>query len=116
MSGLYHFKGTLTSVGEPLDWSWSKVMTGEATWSFSDLTGDTYIWNNSSSLSFSVDDPDIVYIVMGQEVMTSIAIECMNAGKHVFIEKPITTTINEVNELIELANKNKLFIFFAISS
>ena len=33
-----------------------------------------------------VVDPDVVYIVMGQEVMTSIAVECMNAGKHVFIE------------------------------
>ena len=62
-AGLYHFKGELTSVGEPLDWSWSKIVSADASWSFSDLTGDTYIWNNISSLSFSVDDPDIVYVV-----------------------------------------------------
>ena len=64
-AGLYHIKGTNNGVGEPMDWSWSYVMTGEATWSFSDMTGDTYIWNNLSSLSFSVENTDIVYIVTG---------------------------------------------------
>ena len=53
-----------------------------------------------------VVDPDIVYIVMGQEVMTSIAIECMNAGKHVFIEKPAGASPEESNQLLESAKSN----------
>ena len=46
-----------------------------------------------------VVDPDVVYIVMGQEVMTSIAVECMNAGKHVSCEKPAGACPAESNHL-----------------
>ena len=53
-----------------------------------------------------VVDPDVVYIVMGQEVMTSIAVECMNAGKHVFIEKPAGASPEESNQLLESAKSN----------
>lgn len=53
-----------------------------------------------------VVDPDVVYIVMGQEVMTSIAVECMNAGKHVFIEKPAGASAEESNQLLESAKSN----------
>ena len=61
-SGLYHFTADRDEIGNPDAWSWSFVMTGESTWSFSDLTPDTEIWNNSNSLSFSADDADIVYV------------------------------------------------------
>ena len=40
----------------------------------------------------------------------TIAIKVLNNNCHVFIEKPITQTIAEVDELINLAKKNKLFI------
>lgn len=53
-----------------------------------------------------VVDPDVVYIVMDQEVMTSIAVECMNAGKHVFIEKPAGASPEESNQLLESAKSN----------
>ena len=67
-SGIYHFtidKDYLDNPG-PVNtetgWNWSFVMTGNLTWGWADMTGETYIWNNHSSLSFSVDNPDIIYI------------------------------------------------------
>ena len=36
----------------------------------------------------------------------SIALECLNAGKHVFLEKPLSLTLVEADELVDLA-KNK---------
>jgi predicted dehydrogenase len=37
-----------------------------------------------------------------------VARECLMAGKHVFLEKPIAMTLEEADELIELKNRNKL--------
>jgi scyllo-inositol 2-dehydrogenase (NAD+) len=37
-----------------------------------------------------------------------MAKDCLNAGKHVFLEKPIAMTLSEADELIELAKKKKL--------
>ena len=37
-----------------------------------------------------------------------IAKECLNAGKHIFIEKPITATIPQAEELVNLANSLNL--------
>ena len=39
-----------------------------------------------------------------------IAKNILNKGKHVFIEKPIVSTIGQADSLIELADKNNLFI------
>ena len=64
-AGLYHFTADRDDLGNPDAWSWSFVMSGEQTWSFADMTGETYIWNNSSSLAFSADNPDVVYIATG---------------------------------------------------
>ena len=36
------------------------------------------------------------------------AVRFLNKKKHVFIEKPITSTIDQANELIEIKNNNKL--------
>jgi len=37
-----------------------------------------------------------------------LARDCLAAGKHVFLEKPIALTLEEADELIELKNKKKL--------
>ena len=55
-AGLYHFKGDrdclVNTTGDGAEcWTWAFAMRGDATWSFADLTGETYIWNNSSSLA-----------------------------------------------------------------
>ncbi len=37
-----------------------------------------------------------------------MARDCLKAGKHVFLEKPISLTLTEADELVELANDNNL--------
>src|SRR5215212_10208675 len=37
-----------------------------------------------------------------------IAKDCLNAGKHVFLEKPIAMTLQEADELINLSKSKKL--------
>jgi predicted dehydrogenase len=51
-------------------------------------------------------DPDAVYIIMGEELMASIAIDIMNAGKHVFIEKPAGASPEESQQLLDAAVSN----------
>jgi predicted dehydrogenase len=38
------------------------------------------------------------------------AMKCLNAGKHVIVEKPFTVTLSQANELIQLAEKNHLLL------
>ena len=56
------------------------------------------------------DDIDVVAVVTPDHWHTKICIEAMQAGKHVFCEKPLTLTLEE-NQLIRAACKkyNKVF-------
>ena len=49
---------------------------------------------------------DAVYVVMGETLVTPIAIDCMNAGKHVFIEKPPGANTGETQQLLDAAVAN----------
>ncbi|HXJ09506.1 MAG TPA: Gfo/Idh/MocA family oxidoreductase, partial [Burkholderiales bacterium] len=52
---------------------------------------------------------DLVYISATPESLHyPMARECLMAGKHVFLEKPIAVQLAEADELISLARKNKL--------
>ena len=62
-SGLYHFTADRDQLGVSADaWQWSFVMTGEYTWGFDDNSVTSYWSSNSSSLAFSVDDPEVIYV------------------------------------------------------
>lgn len=52
---------------------------------------------------------DAVYVIMGPGVMTKPAIDCMNAGKHVFIEKPAGANSDETAQLFDAAVANNVF-------
>jgi len=52
---------------------------------------------------------DAVYVIMGPGVMTRPAIDCMNAKKHVFIEKPAGANSGETQQLLEAAIANKVY-------
>ena len=58
-------------------------------------------------------DPDVVYVIMGETFVTPIAVECMNAGKHVFIEKPAGASPEESQQLLEAATANDVFCMIA---
>jgi predicted dehydrogenase len=55
-------------------------------------------------------DVDAVTIVVPTTAHYEVAKSAIEAGKHVFIEKPITTTLGEAEELIELATKKGVLV------
>jgi predicted dehydrogenase len=75
-----------------------------------------YIQSRFPSLKTTTDyskllkDPSIDAIAVCTPVYThyKIAKEALLAGKHVLIEKPMTSTLQQAEELVELAEKNRL--------
>jgi predicted dehydrogenase len=53
---------------------------------------------------------DAVAIVTPVSTHYELARKCLENGKHVFVEKPFTTTVAQAEELIERADKKKLTI------
>lgn len=52
---------------------------------------------------------DVVYVIMAPEVMTKPAIGCMDAVKHVFIEKPAGANSDETAQLLDAAIANDVY-------
>jgi predicted dehydrogenase len=57
-----------------------------------------------------LDSCDAVVIVVPTSAHYSVAATAIARGKHVFIEKPITTTLEEADLLLDLARKNGVMI------
>lgn len=53
-----------------------------------------------------LNDVDAVTIVVPTPAHFDVARAALEAGKHVFIEKPITTTLDQADELLEIARRN----------
>ncbi|MBN1142231.1 MAG: Gfo/Idh/MocA family oxidoreductase [Deltaproteobacteria bacterium] len=51
---------------------------------------------------------DLVSIAVPTHHHFAVARDCLDAGRHVLIEKPITETVAEAEELIEIARKQRL--------
>ena len=62
-------------------------------------------FDSEEALIAAVDVVDIVTPTLYHHKLAKKAIEM---GKHVFLEKPITQTVGEANELIELAKKQQV--------
>jgi predicted dehydrogenase len=62
-------------------------------------------FNDINSLLESVDVVDIVTPTVTHYELAKSALE---RGKHVFLEKPITTTVEEAKDIVELAKKKNL--------
>lgn len=54
-------------------------------------------------------DLDIVYCVMREEWILQPALDCLNAGKHIFIEKPPGANSDETQQILEAAIANDLY-------
>ncbi len=65
-----------------------------------------------SKFSDLIKDPaiDLVVITTPNHLHRDLAKKALKAGKHVVVEKPFTVTVEEADELIELASKNKLVL------
>jgi predicted dehydrogenase len=62
------------------------------------------------TLDALLDDVDAVTIVVPTSAHFEIASRALERGKHVMIEKPITTTLDEADALLELAKKKGVLI------
>lgn len=54
-------------------------------------------------------DLDIVYCIMNEKWVTPIAIDCMNAGKHIAIEKPPGQNAAETQQMLDAAVANDVY-------
>lgn len=59
-------------------------------------------------------DVDVVYIASPHSDHLASAKLCLEAGKAVLVEKPLTASFAETDELIKLAGKRKLFLMEAL--
>jgi predicted dehydrogenase len=57
-----------------------------------------------------LDDVQAVSIATPTSFHFDVAMDCLNAGKDVLIEKPITNTVAEANALIEIAERKNAFV------
>jgi len=63
---------------------------------------------NSASIADLLKKVDAVSIAATTTAHYEVAKKCFENGVHVFIEKPITTTIKEAEELVEISEKKNL--------
>jgi predicted dehydrogenase len=63
-----------------------------------------------SSLESLLEASDAVIVVVPTSAHFSVASAAIERGKHVFIEKPITTTIEEADALLELAHSKGVIV------
>ncbi len=54
------------------------------------------------------DEIDVVYIVLPNKLHKKYTLIGANAGKHVWCEKPMATTVRDCQEMIDSCNKNKV--------
>jgi predicted dehydrogenase len=54
--------------------------------------------------------PDVVHITTPPQSHYSLAVECLKAGSHVYVEKPFTVTAGEAESLIQLGDRRNLKI------
>ncbi|MCU0332112.1 MAG: Gfo/Idh/MocA family oxidoreductase [Ignavibacteriaceae bacterium] len=65
----------------------------------------------TSSIEELLKKVDAISIAATTTAHFEIAKKCFEYGVHVFIEKPITTTIKEAEELVEISAKKNLNYF-----
>ena len=52
---------------------------------------------------------DAVYVIMHERWVTPIAIDCMNAGKHIVVEKPPGMNSHETQQMLDAAVSNDVY-------
>ncbi len=82
---------------------------------FAHKNGAAHYFANYETL-FKSDEVDVVYIATPHTFHKNIAINAMKSGKHVLCEKPMGINRLEVEELLKVAEENKVFLMEALWS
>ncbi len=72
------------------------------------LAADKFSVKVFDSLEVLLENVNAISIAATTSAHYELAKECLQAGKHIFIEKPITATIPEAEEIVDLANSLNL--------
>ena len=67
-------------------------------------------------LMLSDENINFIYIALPNSLHFEYALKSLNHGKNVICEKPFTSTVDEIKELIKVAKEKKLFLFEAITN
>ena len=59
-------------------------------------------------------DPDIVYCVMNEKWLLQPALDCIAAGKHLFIEKPPGANSDETRAILEAAERQGVWVMVGL--
>jgi len=57
------------------------------------------------------NDVGVVMLGLPNDLHAPIALDALNAGKHVFVEKPMANTLDECDRMIEAAERNGVKVF-----
>ncbi len=76
----------------------------------SEKISNLYGIQSFDNIDLLLNKVEAVSIVTPTSEHKSVAIKCIEKKKHVFIEKPITSTVSDADELINLARKQKTLI------
>lgn len=74
----------------------------------SEKLSSEYGYKYFSDLDHLINNIDAAVIVSPTTTHFEIAKKCIEAGKHIFVEKPLTSNSNEARVINELAKKNKI--------
>lgn len=74
-----------------------------------DSAVEEYGGSGTSSIDEVLEDPEVDMVTIATPTSThaSLAIKALKAGKHVLVEKPVASSVKEVDKLIEIAKKTK---------
>lgn len=89
-----------------------KEETGMA---FAKAYGVTKVYTDIIDL-YRDEDIDVIYVASPNSLHFSQSLEALKHGKHVVVEKPMTSTVEECEILINEAKKRGLFLFEAITN
>ena len=67
-------------------------------------------WTTDLDELLSMDGIDAVYIATPHHLHAPIAIKAAEAGKHIMVEKPIATTLEDARKMIEAAESNGVLL------
>ncbi|MCH7827663.1 MAG: Gfo/Idh/MocA family oxidoreductase [Bacteroidetes bacterium] len=72
------------------------------------LTAQEFGTKNFEDLNDLLNSVNAVSIAASTNSHYELAKECLDKGLHIFVEKPITATISQAEELVNISNQNKL--------